>query len=123
MPQRARKRDPAHLARVAQLSCLACGARPVHVAHIRYADAWYGKGITGIGIKPDDKWTVPLCPRCHRDQHSHGERDWWEAHRINPLTVARKLYAISTLIDEPRDDGKIGDMERVIRTVRGGVPD
>ena len=91
--------DERHLGLVRQLQCLACGAEPAEAAHIRYGDLLRGKPITGIGIRPDDKWTVPLCPRCHRlgpdSQHGCGERSWWEAHRIDPLDVAARLYELS----------------------------
>ena len=26
-----------------------------------------------MGIKPHDKWTVPLCHSCHSEQHMRGE--------------------------------------------------
>lgn len=45
--------------------------------------------------KPHDKWTLPLCGKCHRDQHTKNEWQWWKATRINPWTLAMTLHDIS----------------------------
>lgn len=94
-------KDERHLRLIRQCQCLACGREPVEAAHVRYADFLRGKPITGIGRKPEDFWTVPLCPDDHRNgpnsQHGHGdEREWWELHRIDPLDVATRLYEASS---------------------------
>ena len=53
-----RKKDPAHLARVASLPCCVCGVSPVEVHHIR-------SGM-GMGQRAGDDETIPLCPWHHR---------------------------------------------------------
>jgi hypothetical protein len=54
------RKHPEHLARVASLPCLACGAWPVVVHHVvGYADK------AGRAPKRDDR-VVPLCVFCHR---------------------------------------------------------
>lgn len=107
-----RRRDPSkdevHLGLIRQCQCLACLVEPAEAAHVRYADPLRDKPMTGMGRKPADKWAVPLCPKCHRDgpgaQHSMGERQFWEAHRIDPLAVCIELHRISTTCRERRLD-------------------
>ena len=57
------------------------------------ADARIAKPITGVGIKPDDCFVVPLCGRCHRDQHRHNERKWWGEYDV--IVVALRLDSVS----------------------------
>ena len=93
--KRPRKADNAHLAFIRTLPCLITGKRPVEAAHIRYADPVYGKREVGGAEKPDDRWTVPLCPEKHREQHDMNERAFWLIHKIDPLRVALALHAVS----------------------------
>jgi hypothetical protein len=51
----ARQDGLAHMARVAQLPCLVCGARPVEVHH--------------EGKPRSDMRVLPLCPRHHRREY------------------------------------------------------
>lgn len=79
------------------LPCLICG-NPIETecAHIRYAEPRAGKEITGMGIKPNDCFVVPLCGHHHRDQHLFGnERRWWAAKSIDPVFAALALKAVS----------------------------
>ena len=97
-PRGGRERDPAHLDKVRRLPCLVCRAPgPSQAAHVRYGDSAHGKPPTGLGAKPSDKWTVPLCARCHQDgpdaQHKSGERAWWARRWIDPVAVAKALHA------------------------------
>lgn len=91
-----RERDQKYLAAIRQLPCLICGKCPCgEAAHIRMADLFLGKPPTGMGEKPSDKWTVPLCHLHHMEQHQHGERIWWETiHWIDPTILAAELYAL-----------------------------
>lgn len=90
------ERDADYLAMVRTLPCLKCGMEPSEAAHVRFASAAFGKS-SGLGKKPNDSATVPLCSGCHRldrdAQHNRGEREFWAALNINPLLVAEKLYA------------------------------
>lgn len=96
-PQRnLRERDEEHLAAIRQCPCLWCGKEPGgEAAHVRMAAASFGKPLAGIGVKPDDKFCVPLCHECHMEQHSVGELSFWTAARIAPLSVAALLYQLS----------------------------
>lgn len=90
-------RAPTYLALVRQLPCLCCGVEPCGLAaHVRMQSGTFNKH-GGTGLKPDDKWVVPLCDACHtRDadsQHRVGEVAFWQRVGLNPLLVARRLYA------------------------------
>ena len=88
--------DRAYLDQIRQLPCLKCGMDRCEAAHLRMQSAAHGKR-SGIGKKPDDRWAVPLCAGCHRQdrgaQHRVGELVFWTLLGINPLLVASKLYA------------------------------
>lgn len=98
-PVEAGAKDAAHLDLIRACPCLACGGGPAEAAHVRYSDALRGKVNPGTGARPADRWTVPLCPTCHRVgddcQHSGNERVWWERHRIDPLDAAKRLWETS----------------------------
>jgi len=93
--KRPRIENERHLAWIRTLPCLITGRTPVEAAHIRYADPAYGKRDVGTAEKPDDRWTVPLAPVVHREQHSGSEREFWKRHGIDPCRVALALYAVS----------------------------
>lgn len=91
-----RRLNSAHLTWIRSLPCVICGdSATTEAAHIRFADPRAAKPITGMGIKPDDRWTVPLCGRHHRNQHSKGERRFWQDMGIDPIFVALALDAVS----------------------------
>lgn len=92
----ARRHDPSHLDFIRQLPCLVTGDNTsVEAAHIRMADPRIAKPITGIGVKPDDRFVVPLSGRMHREQHEIGERKFWEARGIDPVLIALALFSVS----------------------------
>jgi hypothetical protein len=84
------RRRAQHLAFVRQISCVACGkAAPSEAAHVRLGtDA-------GVGIKPSDRYSVSLCTSCHELQHRFGELRFWSVLRIDPLSVALRLWTVS----------------------------
>ena len=84
------RRRVQHLAFVRQLPCVACGkAAPSEAAHVRSGTDG------GVGVKPGDRYAVPLCVSCHAKQHRIGELTFWSALRIDPLNVALRLWTIS----------------------------
>lgn len=106
---------PGHCDLIRQLPCILSG-RPAECCHIRYADASHGKAETGAGRKPDDMWTLPLCPELHRMlkgcQHDSNEREWWAQFKIDPLAVAKRLQGKTRL-----------QMENVIILCRPWAPE
>jgi hypothetical protein len=88
--------DPYYLHFVRQCPCLHCGMQPAgEAAHVRFSSGAYHKA-SGLGMKPPDRWALPLCGEHHRlakdAQHSRNEREFWRALGINPLPVCNKLY-------------------------------
>ena len=49
----------------------------------------------GVGVKPGDRYAVPLCTACHARQHRIGELSFWSARRIDPLNVTLRLWTVS----------------------------
>jgi hypothetical protein len=83
-----RLRDKAHLRHVASKPCLICGRQPSDPHHLRFAQP------RALGMKVSDEFTVPLCRTHHRQLHQVGdERTWWKQHNIEPLTIAKTLWA------------------------------
>lgn len=109
MQKKPREHNDKHLQFIRQLPCLICADNiSTEAAHVRYADRSVDKPMTGIGIKPDDKYTIPLCGHHHRAQHSHGnEREWWKMLDCDPVKIALALHSIS------------GDHEKGLRIVAG----
>jgi len=98
------RRRSQHLAFVRQLSCVVCGkAAPSEAAHVRSGSDG------GAGMKPADRYCVPLCTDCHALQHQFGELRFWSVVRIDPLNVAFRLWTVS-------EDIKAG--ERVVFRAR-----
>jgi hypothetical protein len=92
--RRPRSRSEGHLAFIRQLPCVICGDNTtVEAAHIRYGDWEIAKRPTGMGEKPDDAFTIPLCGAHHREQHSRGEQHFWRNSPImDPIKVALALW-------------------------------
>lgn len=64
-------RSPKHLEFVRSLPCCVCLNPESVAAHIRIGTDG------GMGLKPSDFYTVPLCHACHTKQHNKGERTFW----------------------------------------------
>jgi len=72
------------------LACVACGKHPPsEAAHVRNGTDG------GIGLKPSDRYSLPLCRACHAKQHRLGELTFWSALRIDPLNTALRLWTVS----------------------------
>lgn len=101
-------RSAKHLDFIRGLPCLICHDNiSTEAAHVRMTDSRVGKVNPGHA-KPHDYFTVPLCGRHHREQHSMGERDFWHRQGIDPVLLALMLYAVT---------GNQAEAERII----GGV--
>ena len=82
-PKSKRLRDPKHLASVRKMRCASCGKSPSQAAHIRIGTDG------GIGIKPSDCYTMPLCSDCHTKQHNQGEASFWSNSAFGSVNAAR----------------------------------
>lgn len=104
--RRKREKSSKYLDFIRSLPCVLCGDNvSVEAAHIRFADARADKRQTGMGEKPDDVWTLPLCGRHHRVQHEMNERAFWFAKDVDPIFIALALYRV---------DGNHEAAERII---------
>lgn len=72
-----RWRSQAHMNFVRSFACSVpgCQGMPIEAAHVRI-----GSGA-GIGQKPDDWRATPLCKDHHVQQHTIGERTFWETYQ------------------------------------------
>lgn len=92
--KRQRVTDETHLKWIRTLHCCICGKPGPDPAHIRSANAIYGKSETGGGQKSSDKWTVPLCREHHDEQHKAGnELKWWASKQVDPFGLALALHS------------------------------
>jgi hypothetical protein len=84
------RRNSTHLNFIRSLPCCTCGCAPrSEAAHIRAGTDG------GIGMKPSDRHTVPMCTECHRHQHTIGELAYWSRHGIDPTGLAEHLWTKS----------------------------
>lgn len=85
---------PKHLAWVRRLPCAVRGSDcqgPVHAHHVR------DQSGGGTGLKPADRWAVPLCggPGHHGELHQNGARTFEAKYQIDLRSLAVKLAAAS----------------------------
>jgi hypothetical protein len=100
--------DDAYLQWLRTQPC-ACGCRrhPCHAAHIRAGSPEYNKpSCTGLQIKPDDAWALPLYPSCHVDtptsQHASGdELGWWKSRGVADVFALCLEHRARYLRDHP----------------------
>lgn len=99
-----RFRDPHYLAWLRKQPC-ACGCNqpaPCDAAHLRAGSITHGKpAITGMQIKPDDNWALPLKRTHHMAQHDHGDEiGWWAAHGCRDPFMRSLAYYCRYLREE-----------------------
>jgi hypothetical protein len=104
-----RIKNAKHLAFIRSLPCCICGGIDTEAAHIRSGSVEHGKPSTGMAEKPSDYWTVPLCNRHHREQHSMNELVWWQCQNVDAFDLALLLYKYS---------GDYEEAERVLGEIR-----
>jgi hypothetical protein len=98
--RRPRRRSDLHLKWIRTLPCAICGKQGgIHAAHLRSSSPRHGKLASGIGQKPDDSWTTPLCLEHHilgeAAQHQDQELAFWKQHSIDPFVLALALWRAS----------------------------
>lgn len=81
-------RSPDHLAWIRTLPCAVPGCiEKSQAAHVRQ-----GTG-GGMGMKPDDRWTLPLCGALHHpEQHRIGHRAFDLKYDIDSRGIAASLW-------------------------------
>ena len=66
----------------------------VEAAHVRIGTDG------GMGVKPSDIYTIPLCHYHHDQQHRLGERSFEAQHKISMLRIAEDLVRRSPAVRE-----------------------
>lgn len=66
-----------------------CASTQIEAAHVR------GGTDGGMGQKPSDRFTLPICADHHREQHNIGEAAFERRHKISMRQIADKLWDIS----------------------------
>jgi hypothetical protein len=77
-----------HACSVGGASGQGCGGR-IEAAHVRSGTDG------GLGVKPSDTYTIPLCSDHHAEQHRIGEASFEKRHGINMRAIADGLSRIS----------------------------
>lgn len=104
----AKGRHSLHLAWIRTLPCAVrsarCGSR-VHAHHVRT-----GTG-GGMGLKPDDRHTVPLCPAHHLELHNGGAMTFEARHGVRlrafaELLASRSPFLAPNVRPEPANDAR-----------------
>jgi len=54
----------------------------------------------GMGLKPPDKFTAPLCADHHREQHQIGHRAFDAKYGLDLRALAEELSAMSPCVKE-----------------------
>lgn len=94
MQRHPRQHSDAHLKFIRTLPCIVCkNEHETEAAHIRFGDLRVAKPKAGIGEKPDDAFTLPLCGQCHRTQHGMNEKAFWGS--VDPVFYALALWRVS----------------------------
>ena len=90
----ARIHNAEYLAWLHELPCSVpnCRGSPIHAHHLGCSPEPKGRGI-----KPGSNWAVPVCLDHHQGaasiHASGGERDWWAGHGVDPVALAKSLWA------------------------------
>jgi hypothetical protein len=84
------KRNPAHLEWIRTLPCtIRLCTQPSVAAHVRVRSGG------GMGLKPPDSFTVPLCDGHHKEQHRIGHAAFDALYAVDLRTEALRLAALS----------------------------
>lgn len=92
-------RYPAHLAWIRTLPCAVpdCEGKS-QAAHVRLNTGG------GMGLKPDDRWTIPCCMTHHAEQHHLGHLAFDAKYGIDSRALAERLAAKSPYLKGPVND-------------------
>ena len=89
-----RKQNQRHLAWIRTLRCCVpgCGRMmQIHAHHLLSSPMPKARGL-----KPDSKWTIPLCLYCHTALHAMGdEREWARRNNLDVVATAAEYWRLS----------------------------
>ena len=121
MQRRPRQHDKEHLRFVASRPCLICRTNQDIIAHhIKMANARICKPqSSNIGMKADDRYTLPLCWQHHEQLHAMGEKKFWGSYDVDAVCMlALCLYSHSVRGDEQEADRLIETASYCLRALR-----
>jgi len=96
-----RLRDKDHRRFVLRQACLVCGRVPSDPHHLTFTQP------RALGRRVSDEFIVPVCRVHHRELHRSGnEAAWWRKLNIDPIPIARRLWA-QTRTDGGQNDPKL----------------
>lgn len=92
----AQLRSPSHLRWVRGHFCAIAGKNG-HICEGRIEAAHVRTGTDGgMGVKPSDNWSIPLCSAAHIPiQHQVGEAEFERRYGLNMKQIAQALWAKS----------------------------
>ena len=94
IPKNEIKRMPKYLKYIRTLPCVICNDHTTtEAAHVRFI------APCGVGLKPSDEFTLPLCGAHHREQHRRGEELWWKSKKLDPKEITEGLWNIFNLFE------------------------
>lgn len=94
--ERGSSSEKAYFGFIGQLPCCVSGQHGVQVAHLSTAAPEYGHMGRGKGTKAHYRWTLPLSPALHDEQHRGNEMQFWTRKGIDPHLLALKLFGLWT---------------------------
>ena len=117
-----RHRSKEHLRFIAKQACIVCGRKHSDPHHLSFMQP------RALGRKVSDEYVVPLCRIHHRAVHRvSDEQVWWTQQGVDPVVVARSLWA-STRLDaasaqnDDRSDLTVRDVQVPPSGAAGEVP-
>lgn len=93
-------KDKTYLDFIRSLPCMVECTYPVEAAHISTGSRQHGHLGRGKGTKASDRWTLPLTPGKHYEQHQGNEGMFWAVHGINQYVAAMTLHGLYTDMGE-----------------------
>lgn len=92
-----RWKSQAHCNWLRGFACCACDSDVcIEVSHIRIGTDG------GMGRKPSDYYSLPLCKICHQSLHQKGERTFYDVNNISALELAVEFAKASPKAAEIR---------------------
>lgn len=100
--------SPYHLTLLRVLPCCVSGRTPCGEAHhlrSMIGVGMSGKFTRGLGLRAEDRWSLPLAHGLHMESHrvsSRQERSWFLERGIDPHLLAKALWKATGDLDRMR---------------------
>ena len=120
MQRRPRQHDKQHLRFIASLPCVICTTNvDIDAHHIKMPDGRIMKpASSNLGMKADDRYTVPLCRKHHEELHAMGEKKFWGCFHYDATLFALFLYSTSIRDDHEEAERMIIMASYALRALR-----